>query len=102
MKESLRRSLIAFLLTLLLLATGTAALLAYDRMDREIGGIPDTDPGELAVGSRIFDFDLTAADGYVDTFRDGLKWIGGVPQAFFEVLFWASEWVGKQLRWSVL
>ena len=91
MKERIRRACIAFLLTLILLGGSIALLLAYDRMDREMNGIPQAKAGELVIGSRCTDFDLYWTHGICDTVREVFKWIGGVPYAWFETLFFCAK-----------
>lgn len=97
MNESLRRFAFAFILTLLILTTAIAGLLAFDRMDREIGGIPRVEENEMMLGRYTFAFDLSGFDTAVENVRTGLQWIGGIPYALFEVVIQGSKWVSDTL-----
>lgn len=92
------RAGVAFILTAVILGTGIAGLLAYDRMDREISGIPKAESREVVIGNHVQKFDLAAAGAQIETVRAILQWVGGLPYAFFEVLFQGAEWVAEGMQ----
>ena len=101
MTEKIRRAATAFFLTLILLGSGIALTLAYDRMEREINGIPEAGAGELAIGSRNFPFDLHSTREAVESIRGMLKWVGGIPYAWFETLFFCADTAADTLRQAI-
>lgn len=98
MKEKWKCATAAFLLTLILLGSGISILLAYDRMDREMYGIAQARSGEIVIGSHSAAFDLSESRAVCECIRELIGWVGGIPFAWFETLFYCADSAANSLH----